>query len=69
MDSPVEINQEKAGKNHFIKRLIGARETSLLLIIVLLFITIPFLSPHFLTKANLVTTVIGLSLDAITAVG
>jgi ribose transport system permease protein len=50
-------------------RIAGVREAGLLLIIVVVSVALTLLTPSFLTWGNLVTTLAGLSLDAIVVVG
>ncbi|AZO94677.1 ABC transporter permease [Iocasia frigidifontis] len=59
---------EKANQSLF-KKIISFRETSLTLIILCLMLILTFVTPGFLTKYNINTTLIGLSMDGIMAVG
>jgi len=53
----------------FLKRIIGQREFSIFVIIVAIFIIMSFTSPYFLTKTNIHSLVLALSITAILAVG
>ncbi|MTI58398.1 MAG: ABC transporter permease [Firmicutes bacterium] len=52
-----------------LKKIISFRETSLTLIILCLMIILTFVTPGFLSSYNINTTLIGLSMDGIMAVG
>lgn len=51
------------------KRIWSFRETTIIIIIIVMGIILSTLSPHFLTKDNIFSTAIGLSADGIIAVG
>lgn len=53
----------------FLKRIIGQREFSIFVIVVAIFIIMSFTSPYFLTKTNIHSLVLALSVTAILAVG
>lgn len=53
----------------FLSRLMGARETGLVLIILVLFIIMSFASPHFLTWTNMRAITLAFSVEAIVVVG
>lgn len=53
----------------FLKRIIGQREFSIFVIVVAIFIIMSFTSPYFLTKTNIHSLVLALSVTAIIAVG
>jgi ribose transport system permease protein len=61
--------KKNMGAYEILRRLIKMRETSIFFIIIFMCVVMTFLSPVFLTKGNLLTTMIGLSLDAIVAIG
>lgn len=54
--------------NNWLKNLVKQREFVIFLIVVALFIVMTFASPYFLTRANLLAVMLGLSLEAIIAV-
>lgn len=56
-------------KKNLFKKLIGLRETSILLIIVVMVILMTLFVPGFLTGSNITTTLIGLSCDAVISIG
>lgn len=65
-----ETNHKELKRNKlFNLNLFQFREASLLSIIVLLFVLLALTTPGFLTAENLKTTLIGLTLDGIIAVG
>ncbi len=53
---------------NWLKNLVKQREFVITLIVVVLFIIMSFVSPYFLTNANLLAVMLGLSLEAIIAV-
>jgi ribose transport system permease protein len=53
----------------FLSRLFGARETGLVLIILVLFVLMSFASPHFLTWTNMRAMTMAFSVEAIVVVG
>ena len=53
----------------FLSRLLGARETGLVLIILTLFVVMAFASPHFLTWTNMRAMAMAFSVEAIVVVG
>ncbi len=59
----------KNSNNGLLRRIIGFRETSLTLIILALGLILTFATPGFLTSYNINTTLIGLSMDGIMAIG
>ncbi len=52
-----------------LSRLLGARETGLVLIILVLFVLMSFASPHFLTWSNMRAMTMAFSVEAIVVVG
>lgn len=54
--------------NNWIKNVVKQREFVIFLIVLVLFVVMTFASPYFLTKANLLAVMLGLSLEAIIAV-
>ena len=64
-------NNESNGTNKFgfLKKLTQQREFSIFLIVVALFIILTFASPYFLTGANLMSVLLGLSTESIIACG
>ncbi len=54
--------------NNWIKNVVKQREFVIFLIVLALFVVMTFASPYFLTKANLLAVMLGLSLEAIIAV-
>ncbi|NCC66366.1 MAG: ABC transporter permease, partial [Spirochaetia bacterium] len=54
--------------NNWAKNLVKQREFVIFLIVVLLFVLMTIASPYFLTRANLLAVMLGLSLEAIIAV-
>jgi ribose transport system permease protein len=57
------------GNGSLLSRLLGARETGLVLIILTLFIVMSFASPHFLTWTNMRAMAMAFSVEAIVVVG
>ncbi len=53
----------------FWKKITGAREMMILLVVILVFIIMCFASPYFFSQANLLALLLSLSLEAIMAVG
>ncbi len=53
---------------NWLRNLVKQREFAITLIVVVLFIIMSFVSPYFLTNANLLAVMLGLSLEAIIAV-
>lgn len=53
----------------FLKRITGQREFSIFVIVAAIFIIMSFTSPYFLTKTNIHTLLLALSITAILAVG
>lgn len=53
----------------FLARLLGARETGLVLIILVMFLIMTFSSPHFLTWTNMRAMTMAFSVEAIVVVG
>ncbi|HBM76165.1 MAG TPA: ABC transporter permease [Clostridiaceae bacterium] len=62
-------NKSLNSKRSFFRRIFAFREASILLIIFLLIILMIFFVPGFMTASNITTTLIGLSMDAILAIG
>ncbi len=54
--------------NNWAKKLVKQREFVIFLIVVMLFVLMTIASPYFLTRANLLAVMLGLSLEAIIAV-
>jgi ribose transport system permease protein len=52
-----------------LKRLFSFRETTLLLMIILMFIIIPFFNPVFASPKNIITTLLGVSTKGIVGIG
>lgn len=59
----------KLVKPAFAKTMFRAKETTVLMVIILLCIVLSILSPYFLTSGNIMTTLVGLSTDGIIAIG
>jgi ribose transport system permease protein len=57
------------GNGSLLSRLLGARETGLVLIILTLFIVMSFASPHFMTWTNMRAMAMAFSVEAIVVVG
>lgn len=53
----------------YVSRLLGARETGLVLIILVLFLVMTFASPHFLTWSNMRAMTMAFSVESIVVVG
>ena len=60
---------ENAQESNVLKKLFGLREASLALIIIAFAALLSFMAPGFLSAYNINTTLIGLSMDGILAVG
>ncbi|MFW6295365.1 MAG: ABC transporter permease [Halanaerobium sp.] len=60
---------ENAQENSVFKKIIGLREASLALIIIIFAVILSVAAPGFLSRYNINTTLIGLSMDGILAVG
>lgn len=73
MDVKVNSSYQKDRGNTTIRslkaKITGFRETSILLIIIILSIIMTFLTPHFFTAVNILTTAIGLATDGIIVIG
>ena len=65
----IGLKAEKKEADSFLTKAFAFREFSLFIIIILFSMLLSFLTPHFLTIANLSTTAIGLAADGIIAVG
>jgi len=55
--------------NSLIKKIMSFREMTLIFIIVFISIIVSILSPNFMTRENLTTTILGLAADGILAIG
>lgn len=60
------MKQEK--KEFLSRRLLQTKEAPVFLVIVLMCVIMTFLTPNFLTKSNIMTTLLGLSADGIVAI-
>jgi len=60
------VKQEK--KEFLSRRLLQTKEAPVFLVIVLMCVIMTFLTPNFLTKSNIMTTLLGLSADGIVAI-
>lgn len=71
MNSEVAVNRKIHGHNLYRlwRKLTSFRETTVILIIALIFAVLSVLSPYFFTKENLMSMAIGLSVDGIITVG
>ena len=56
-------------RTSLLTRALGVREFTLFIIIIGFSLILSLLTPHFLTKANITTTAIGLAADGIIAAG
>jgi ribose transport system permease protein len=65
----IELKNEKNRICKMWKSLTSIRETTVIMIIVMMVLVLSILSPHFLTRENIVSTAIGLSADGIITVG
>ena len=63
-----QANETAVNKNSFIKRFLRAKETPVFLVIILMCVVLSILTPNFLTKSNILTTLVGLSADGIVAI-
>ena len=63
-----QANETAVNKNLSIKRFLHAKETPVFLVIILMCVVLSILTPNFLTKSNILTTLVGLSADGIVAI-
>ena len=68
MNNLATITQTRSG-NTIMRKLFSYRETTVLLVIIVLSVVLSIVSPYFLTSSNLSTTGLGLASDGIMAVG
>jgi ribose transport system permease protein len=68
MNNLTVLNQTGNSVNIF-RKIFSYRETTVLLVIVVLSAILAIVSPHFLTSSNLSTTALGLASDGIMAIG
>jgi ribose transport system permease protein len=64
-----ETKVAESKKPSFLKKLTQQREFSIFLIVIALFVILSFASPYFLSEANLMSVLLGLSTESIIACG
>lgn len=65
----IDARPELSQPSSLLAKALGLREFTLFIIIIGFSLVLSFLTPHFLTRANITTTAIGLAADGIIAVG
>lgn len=62
------MQQAEQKKNNWLKKLINQRETTLVLMILALFIVIPFFKPMFASQQNIISTLMSVSIKGIVGI-
>lgn len=69
MESKIENRAPVKTRSSFIERVFAIRETSIILIILVLIIAMSLFIPSFMTGSNISTTLVGISTDGMMAIG